>query len=114
MPSDDFIAEFFGLRKVRLFGSAVPLVVDFTRSTDKRLGKVMPGCVFGNLSRCTYIGQQRNGLGKVGHNLLINGSRLRTGELIFHRYGGGKFQDRKSTRLNSSHVKISYAVFCLK
>src|SRR5690606_39937492 len=24
------------------------------------------------------------------------------------------FQDRKSTRLNSSHVKISYAVFCLK
>src|SRR5690606_40769716 len=25
-----------------------------------------------------------------------------------------KFLDRKSTRLNSSHVKISYAVFCLK
>src|SRR5690606_3089811 len=24
------------------------------------------------------------------------------------------FQDRKSTRLNSSHVKITYAVFCLK
>src|SRR5690606_39979770 len=24
------------------------------------------------------------------------------------------YQDRKSTRLNSSHVKISYAVFCLK
>src|SRR5690349_21911501 len=29
---------------------------------------------------------------------------------------GGKivFGDRKSTRLNSSHVEISYAVFCLK
>src|SRR5699024_11827268 len=30
---------------------------------------------------------------------------------------GGKIiadQDRKSTRLNSSHVSISYAVFCLK
>src|SRR5436309_7462918 len=25
-----------------------------------------------------------------------------------------EMQDRKSTRLNSSHVKISYAVFCLK
>src|SRR3712207_8398373 len=24
------------------------------------------------------------------------------------------FKDRKSTRLNSSHVNISYAVFCLK
>src|SRR5690554_7393459 len=26
----------------------------------------------------------------------------------------GDFLDRKSTRLNSSHVRISYAVFCLK
>src|SRR5690606_40470240 len=26
----------------------------------------------------------------------------------------GPRRDRKSTRLNSSHVKISYAVFCLK
>src|SRR5690606_40054697 len=30
----------------------------------------------------------------------------------FKRNAEGK--DRKSTRLNSSHVKISYAVFCLK
>src|SRR5690606_41767059 len=28
--------------------------------------------------------------------------------------GDATAQDRKSTRLNSSHVKISYAVFCLK
>src|SRR2546430_6358719 len=28
--------------------------------------------------------------------------------------GGGKGTDRKSTRLNSSHSQISYAVFCLK
>src|SRR5439155_20354410 len=27
---------------------------------------------------------------------------------------GGCIEDRKSTRLNSSHVAISYAVFCLK
>src|ERR1035441_3795657 len=27
---------------------------------------------------------------------------------------GAKFLDRKSTRLNSSHLGISYAVFCLK
>src|SRR5690606_39466041 len=30
------------------------------------------------------------------------------------RESPGLAQDRKSTRLNSSHVKISYAVFCLK
>src|SRR3712207_8344033 len=28
--------------------------------------------------------------------------------------GGELLQDRKSTRLNSSHANISYAVFCLK
>src|SRR6266508_5447519 len=27
---------------------------------------------------------------------------------------GHRHEDRKSTRLNSSHVAISYAVFCLK
>src|SRR5690606_39283290 len=30
------------------------------------------------------------------------------------RFGWVVTTDRKSTRLNSSHVKISYAVFCLK
>src|SRR3712207_7409391 len=28
--------------------------------------------------------------------------------------GGGGRQDRKSTRLNSSHAHISYSVFCLE
>src|SRR2546428_3876835 len=30
------------------------------------------------------------------------------------REGGVRGRDRKSTRLNSSHDQISYAVFCLK
>src|SRR3712207_8396038 len=30
------------------------------------------------------------------------------------RNGVNYYQDRKSTRLNSSHANISYAVFCLK
>src|SRR5438876_8610799 len=36
----------------------------------------------------------------------LEGGKLR--RLTFHQ------QDRKSTRLNSSHPSISYAVFCLK
>src|SRR5690606_39577139 len=32
----------------------------------------------------------------------------------FYQQSWIKSLDRKSTRLNSSHVKISYAVFCLK
>src|SRR5690606_28167211 len=31
-----------------------------------------------------------------------------------HHELDGREEDRKSTRLNSSHVKISYAVFCVK
>src|SRR5258708_20250514 len=33
---------------------------------------------------------------------------------ILQRRGAGNLQDRKSTRLNSSHQIISYAVFSLK
>src|SRR5690606_39452619 len=41
------------------------------------------------------------------------------GEKLFKAYNtklieNKLIKDRKSTRLNSSHVKISYAVFCLK
>src|SRR3712207_7349167 len=31
-----------------------------------------------------------------------------------YRFSGSIWGDRKSTRLNSSHANISYAVFCLK
>src|SRR5690606_42057191 len=41
-------------------------------------------------------------------NLVLNG-------VTYTNASGENFTvDRKSTRLNSSHVKISYAVFCLK
>src|SRR5436305_11645879 len=33
---------------------------------------------------------------------------------LIHRAPATTQPDRKSTRLNSSHVRISYAVFCLK
>src|SRR5690606_14589659 len=35
-------------------------------------------------------------------------------EVMREALGSTVERDRKSTRLNSSHVKISYAVFCLK
>src|SRR5256885_12552976 len=40
------------------------------------------------------------------------GGRASHGRITSRFIGGG--QDRKSTRLNSSHLVISYAVFCLK
>src|SRR5687768_18158204 len=44
--------------------------------------------------------------------LLRDGQQRRVARV--HRGVGRGVQDRKSTRLNSSHGYISYAVFCLK
>src|SRR3712207_7329310 len=47
----------------------------------------------------------------VGRSGGLEAPRLDTGPT---RCGQGGVVDRKSTRLNSSHANISYAVFCLK
>src|SRR5690625_1151440 len=46
-------------------------------------------------------------------NLLASGFLVQNGYEGFHMFEFA-WIDRKSTRLNSSHVAISYAVFCLK
>src|SRR5256885_16809876 len=45
--------------------------------------------------------------------MTIGGSRAVLVPKTYH-IRGGVVEDRKSTRLNSSHLVISYAVFCLK
>src|SRR5690625_5930088 len=42
---------------------------------------------------------------------MLGQRRLKNAKVLV--VGGGGLGDRKSTRLNSSHVAISYAVFCL-
>src|SRR3712207_7622538 len=44
----------------------------------------------------------------------LGGPVLRNRAFFFTTYEGYREKDRKSTRLNSSHANISYAVFCLK
>src|SRR5690606_39357843 len=62
----------------------------------------------GELKRATKLREQAAVRRAELENRLNEIARQIDGvELVFGR-------DRKSTRLNSSHVKISYAVFCLK
>src|SRR5699024_12734311 len=60
--------------------------------------------------RTTQIDLNRQ-LNQLSTRLKINAERLIFMLRVFSAAG---FVDRKSTRLNSSHVSISYAVFCLK
>src|SRR5688572_31828441 len=56
-------------------------------------------------------------LDEVGHGLRAVHRRGRIVRVVEeHQAGAGRSgdQDRKSTRLNSSHSQISYAVLCLK
>src|SRR5207253_9582762 len=50
----------------------------------------------------------------IDRALLERSDTLRAERIAFARQNSWDAQDRKSTRLNSSHVAISYAVFCLK
>src|SRR3712207_6993981 len=53
-------------------------------------------------------------VGAVGAVLVLaRRPRVDVGEEVAHEGIDGRV-DRKSTRLNSSHANISYAVFCLK
>src|SRR2546429_6620066 len=54
-------------------------------------------------------GQESRRLGALGVEMLAPGIERRRKHAAFV-----PFEDRKSTRLNSSHGYISYAVFCLK
>src|SRR5690554_7177815 len=55
-------------------------------------------------------------VGRGGFGELLNKLEAKYGkeEVKAGASNGAAEKDRKSTRLNSSHVRISYAVFCLK
>src|SRR5699024_12592673 len=79
-----------------------------TRRSSDLIFSVRPLFPFGyGLSYTSFsIGFQGLEIGEKNIELTV--SVKNTGECYSGR------EDRKSTRLNSSHVSISYAVFCLK
>src|SRR2546427_7062542 len=66
---------------------------------EPRLGPTRPRVVGGRARR----GPQGDAASRAAHFRPLSPGRIR-----------GTKGDRKSTRLNSSHSQISYAVFCLK
>src|SRR3712207_7773619 len=79
--------------------SSIILVKLITQTSTGHLGNGK--CVFRVFQKLTVTPVQFEDRCSVSRNLK-DGGKGRLGE------------DRKSTRLNSSHANISYAVFCLK
>src|SRR5690606_12732469 len=92
----------------------VRLLLDTPRDLSLMSGGVVPGPL---VQYCQAI--TLSVLGRVGYNALTRPTVLRMGfrdivrDLDMNERTAVRI-NRKSTRLNSSHVKISYAVFCLK
>src|SRR5690554_983285 len=72
---------------------------------------LVPGDV-GQVNQTVDAAIQTDEDAEVGDGLDGTGDLVALVELAGELFPG--VQDRKSTRLNSSHVRISYAVFCLK
>src|SRR4051794_41355969 len=62
------------------------------------------------------IGQKTVSSAELADRFHLNSAQIRKDLACFGEFGtrGVGYKDRKSTRLNSSHPSISYAVFCLK
>src|SRR5438874_127539 len=73
---------------------------------DERILKAVEG--FGGEARMTRVDH------RTGTERVAEVAAHEEGEVFLNVQGDEPLLDRKSTRLNSSHVEISYAVFCLK
>src|SRR5690554_7036606 len=89
--------------------------------TTYHFGMADDGTVYGATNQIFLYKSTTNGtIGSwdqlTGFPTSYNYNLFVKGNTVFMLNGGGvNFEgDRKSTRLNSSHVRISYAVFCLK
>src|SRR6266403_3588994 len=63
------------------------------------------------ISLHVHDNETRFAFGNQRHHFFVASS---SGNVVYNRSSCLDCRDRKSTRLNSSHVEISYAVFCLK
>src|SRR5256885_3342707 len=79
-----------------------PLMEDLLRNAPSNWGRWGPDDEVGALNFLTPA------------EVLRGVSHIRSGETFTLQRLIGDPRDRKSTRLNSSHLVISYAVFCLK
>src|SRR5690606_40517520 len=104
-------AGFWSLLVIRRRRHGAPILCPTRRSSDLDAHALPQG---GARPRSRHLAHSRGGrdTAAVADRLLFRGPYRGAGIRQLGPAGG--HGDRKSTRLNSSHVKTSYAAFCLK
>src|SRR5256885_5310748 len=89
---------------------------------ERRMTRVQPGVILDHLRNQAEKHNLTFGPDPASHSRCTLGGMIGNNSCGVHSVMSGKTDenieeleiDRKSTRLNSSHLVISYAVFCLK
>src|SRR5437773_8695157 len=86
------------------------------RSSDLRASRIQPVINGTGVVIHTNLGRSPlpPGAGEALRNIASSYSNVELNLTTGDRGHRGAYLDRKSTRLNSSHITISYAAFCLK
>src|SRR5690606_15255448 len=108
-----FFLCFFGW-----FGIAplMPVIREELALAQAQVGNLIIASVSATVLARLFIGWLVDRIGpRITYTCLLIGGAFPVMLIgLSHSYESFLLLDRKSTRLNSSHVKISYAVFCLK
>src|SRR5688572_15360676 len=89
-----------------------PSVVAFTEEGDRLVGQIAKRQAITNPTNTIYAAKRL--IGRKHADPKIAELRALLPYEVVPSDNGDAWIDRKSTRLNSSHSQISYAVFCLK
>src|SRR5262245_64248893 len=106
-----------GYETLQRFGASESLGVLVALSLVRELGPVVAGLLFASRAGSAITAE----IGLMKATEQISAMEMMAvdpiARVVAPRFWGGVISmpiDRKSTRLNSSHLGISYAVFCLK
>src|SRR5690606_6078834 len=103
----------FNFQKPLFYGLSSVLLVTACKTENKKevaTVETVPGI---NLSYMDTTTSPKNDFFRYVNGTWLDETTIPDDKTVWGSFNELRVQDRKSTRLNSSHVKISYAVFCL-